>query len=396
MKNESSLLDVLLAVARHRWFLTIYVIVFLGLATAIAFWLPKQYESSITFVRQSTTPGGNLSGLLSNLGALGMSGSSKLDSEAALILLQSQELREKVINKFDLFSVYEKEYLSQILKALESRVLLEETREGGLGFNPITAISLTVTDEDPVRAKEMADYFVSTLDSMMVSLNEQIQTKTVSTLEERYAKNLIDLARAETNFKAFQEEYGIIELEEQTKAFVQSLATLQAEKIALGVEIKTLNEIYGKNAPNEIGLKQLQYDKVQQTLDELTNKSDMESLAKDGLYPLKNIPDLGFQYLNLYREFEVQQTIYEMLVPQLELNRMYLSDKHSGIQIIDPAKVPSYKSKPKRAFIMAGGLLFAIFSGLLIVYLLELKRKLDAGEHQQSDKWQHLRAEFRK
>lgn len=396
MQKEVSLLDALLALVRHRKFIFLYIIACLLVFGAIAFVLPKKYESKVTFVRESTTPGGNLGGLLGSLGSFGMSGSSKLNSETALVLLQSQELREKVIQKFNLMEVYGHQVLLQTLKTLESVILIEETREGGLGFNPITAISLTVTDEEPVRAKEIANYIVTVLDSMMIFYNNEFQSKSVRTLNDRYEKNIRDLKEAEIAFKTFQEKYGIIELEEQTKAFVQNLSALQAEKITLEIEINTLRKLYGKNADKQIGVKLLQFDQIEETIGELTNKTSIESLSKNGVYPLKNLPELGFEYLNLYRNFEVQQTIFETLLPQLELNRMYLTDKNSGIQIIDPAKVPTYKSSPKRAFIIAGGLLFGIFSSLLIVFFKELNRDLNNEDNLMAVKWAVIKEELKK
>lgn len=396
MQKEISLLDVLLTIVRHRWFLITYILTCLVLFSSVSFLLPKKYESKVTFVRESTSPGGSLGGLLGNLSSLGMAGSSKLNSEAALVLLQSQELREQVVDRFNLYEVYDKEILLQVLKTLESNVLIEETREGGLGFNPITAISVTVTDEDPTRAKEMADYFVIVLDGMMVRLNSEMQKKTVSILNERYEKNMTDMKNAEQAFKAFQEEFGIIELEEQTKAFVQNLASLQAEKTALDIEIKALERLYGTNAQDQIGFKRLQYQQIEESVSELTDKIELSTSPKDGIYPLKSIPELGFRYLNLYRDFEVQQSIFETLLPQLELNKMYLADRNSGVQVIDPAKVPTYKSSPKRAFIMAGGLLFGIFSGLVLVFFRELGSSLNNENNEMAQKWAAIKSEFSK
>jgi len=360
----------------------------------VAFQLPKKYESTVTFVRESTSPGGGLGGILGSLGSIGMSGSSKLNTEAALVILQSQELREKIIDHFDLYEVYNQVILLQVLRTLDSNILIEETREGGLGFNPITAISITVTDGDPTRAKEIADYFVIVLDGLMVQLNSQMQQKTVAILNERYDKNMEDMQNAENAFKAFQEEFGIIELEEQTKAFVQNLARLQSEKTSLDIEIKALERLYGAGAKDQIGFKRLQFEQIEESVRELTDKTDLSSTAKDGIYPLKSIPELGFRYLNLYRDFEVQQTIFETLLPQLELNKMYLADRNSGIQVIDPAKVPTYKVSPKKSYIIAGGILFGVLSGLVIVFFRQLGKDLNDKDNEMAQKWAAIKSEF--
>ncbi|MEX2411680.1 MAG: GNVR domain-containing protein, partial [Candidatus Paceibacterota bacterium] len=95
---------------------------------------------------------------------------------------------------------------------------------------------------------------------------------------------------------------------------------------------------------------------------------------------------LLLRYSRLYREVEIQNTIYELLIPQLEQQKLFLANKSSGIRVIDPADLPTYKHSPKRAFIVLGGFFFAIFLSLFVVFIRELREDENSEYSQKMDK----------
>ena len=83
--------------------------------------------------------------------------------------------------------------------------------------------------------------------------------------------------------------------------------------------------------------------------------------------PAKGSP--GSDYLNRFRDFKYQETLFELMAKQYELARLDEAREGAVVQVVDPAIVPERRSKPKRALIIvittivAGVLLF----GFLIV-----------------------------
>ena len=57
----------------------------------------------------------------------------------------------------------------------------------------------------------------------------------------------------------------------------------------------------------------------------------------------------GPDYVSKYREFKYQETLFELFARQYELARVDESREGALIQVVDMAKPPERKSKPKRA-----------------------------------------------
>ena len=94
------------------------------------------------------------------------------------------------------------------------------------------------------------------------------------------------------------------------------------------------------------------------------------------------MPDLGFKYASLFREVTVQNKIYETLLPQYEQSKLQASMQSQGIQILDPARLPTYKYRPKRLYIVLAGFLFAVFLSFVLILIKELIRNEKAKNSQ--------------
>ena len=88
-------------------------------------------------------------------------------------------------------------------------------------------ITITVYDREPQRAANMANYFVEMLNKTNTELQVQNARGNRQFIEERYKKNLSDLANAEDSLKLFQKKYGVVALPEQMEASIKAAARLQ-------------------------------------------------------------------------------------------------------------------------------------------------------------------------
>jgi uncharacterized protein involved in exopolysaccharide biosynthesis len=160
IEKDFSLFDILVAVLKKRNFLVVNFSAVFLIAVVISLLLPKSYRSTVVFI----PPGQSGSGLLSMLGSEitpeALMG-SKFSKRQYISLLHSRELREQLINKFNLIEVYKlrkmKNSLDLTLKALNKNVLIKEEEEGGLGITDVLTVSLTVVDHKAQRASDMAN-----------------------------------------------------------------------------------------------------------------------------------------------------------------------------------------------------------------------------------------------
>jgi uncharacterized protein involved in exopolysaccharide biosynthesis len=76
----------------------------------------------------------------------------------------------------------------------------------------------------------------------------------------------------------------------------------------------------------------------------------------------------GSDYIDRYREFKYQETLFDLFARQFELARIDESREGSTIQVVDEAVPPELHSKPKRGLLTIGAALLALAG--LVGYLL--------------------------
>lgn len=395
LAKKIDLLDLATIFARWKRFLISFVFIISLIGTIIAFIWPKSYESEITFI---VTDGNAINfssgGLLSGLANLSVSGTN-INSEQALILVRSSEMQDKIIDEFNLQEVYGKKIPEEIRKALNDNLMITETREGGLGFNTIIAITMNFTDESPERAYELVKYYYDILDETVLNLNRQGVEDGYLMLQSRLNQNEKELKQAEDSLVAYQKRYGILEVSEQAKAQVKALGDLKAEIVKLEIQIGYAIQTLGESNKKIEDLK-VQKKQVEKKYSELLAGGIEQKDEFDVFKSMQDMPDLFIEYLRRYREVVIQEEIYKVLYPQYEQQKLNFEQANSGLRVIDPAILPTYKSAPKRLFIMAGAFLFACITGILIVLFIEWKKDLELNNVEEYHRFQEFTKELKR
>ncbi len=382
-----NLLDHLLLLLENKKRILLIVISVTLLSLVVSFIWPKSYRSSVQFMQLKDSRGGGIGGMLGDVVQLPMS-MNKVGQEAGLVILRSKNMKDKIIEKFDLMDVYDAEVIESARDKVKSRTDIEEVREGGFGFNPIVSVEVSYTDRKPERAQKIASFYVNRLDSIMTRLNRQNARQSYEVFKNRYEQNLKDLHKAEDSLLAFQEKHGVLEVESQTKNLIENAAQVKAQLTSLEVRINVLKRTV-KGESSKLNNLINQKEELENTYNELVRKSDQQiekGIKKDDfMHPLMDMPQLVREYMGLYRKVKVQEKIYETIYPQFEQQKMMLEKSDSGIQIIDDADYPTYKYKPKKAYIVIAGFFFSIVLSLIIVYFdhyVQRKKEGDSETYQ--------------
>lgn len=369
-KQTVNFLDVLLTLLKHKITILSIVISLTLLALIISLIWTKTYKSSSEIVQVQGQSAPAASSILQNLTSFSISG-NKVGGETILVVLNSQTLRERVIEKFNLFDVYDSEIIEAVLKNLNNNLTIEEVREGGFGFNPVVSVKISVTDKEAERAKSMNDFILSELDSTLERINRNATLETLEVIERRYDKNLEDLQDAERELNQFQNEYGIIQVPTQVETMVESLASIKARITQTEVELAVLSRNVDQNS-SAYKSKAIELEELRSRFGNLIERSENLADVEDSFFSLLDYPDLLLDYVRLEREMEIQHAIQETLFPQLEQQRIMRENSSSGIRIIDDPNLPTYKDSPKRAYIVLAGFFFSIILSLLVVFFREL------------------------
>ncbi len=376
-ENKVDLLDVATTLAKRKK--TLLIVIFLSslIGTVLAFVWPKSYKSEVSFiVTDGNAVNFSSGGILSGLANLSVKGSS-ITSDQTLILIRNKEIQNQVIDRFNLQEVYGTTIPEALRRKLDNSIVINEKREGGLGFNTIIAINLEYTDSDPERTFALVNYYYELLDEKVRELNKKSVEDGFLLLKNRLAQNEKELQTAEDSLVSFQTRYGILEVEEQAKAQVKGIADLRAEIVKLEIEIGYAEEVMGENSSRVSDLK-IQKKEFEKKYNQLVEGDEVSNKAFESFPSIKEMPDLFIEYLRRYREVVVQEEIYKVLYPQYEQQKLNYEEVTSGLEIVDPALFPTYKAGPKRAYIMIASFLFGVILSLLIVFIQEWKNSIKA------------------
>ena len=358
--------------------------------------MPRTYKASTTILPPAEEGGLGLSSFLNNLpiSGLGLGNVISDETNTYLAILNSRTVAENTIKKFNLVKRFKSENLEEAIRTFRSRMNVDLNDDGTLTISmkiktPYFA-GKARDDEARNLAKEIANYLVQELDRVNRELKTQRARNTRIFIEKRYEQNLKDLTAAEEAFKDFQKKYGTIELTEQTKASITAAAELKAQIIAKEIELGVLKKYVSNTHP--------EYIRAKTELDELKRRyKDFQSgegnpgdKNHDVFIPLNKVPDMGIEYVRLYRELQLQEKILEFILPQYEQAKINEQKDTPTVQILDPAVAPIKRSSPKRMFMVLGAGIFVIFLFLIAAYIKVNAEHLEATQPDQVHKWNYV------
>jgi uncharacterized protein involved in exopolysaccharide biosynthesis len=333
-----------------------------ALSTIIAFLIPSRYESTATIMPpDSLNQGGLMLAALASRsgggggtpsGLAGMAGDllgAKNTGALFVDLLRSRSVQNSIVEKFDLRKRYRDRYEEDARKTLNGRTSVEEEHKSGV-------ISLGVVDTDPRVARDITQAYVEELNHLLSQVSTSSARRERVFIEQRLESVKGTLEDSEKQFGSFASKNKALNIQEQTKAMVQSVAILQGQLIAAESEAEGLEQIYTSNnvrvrsAHARIDELHKQLEKMGGSEASLSTEADTQSGES---YPsIRRLPLLGVEWADLYRRMKIQETVYELLNQQYELARIQEAKEIPTVNVIDPANVPEKKSYPHRLIIV--------------------------------------------
>jgi capsule polysaccharide export protein KpsE/RkpR len=349
---------------RHRRTLVRVAGIALLLNLAIAFVIPKRYESTARIMPpESSGSGTALLGALAGralggevLGGLAASLLGEHNTGALFIdLLRSGTVTDKLIDRFQLQSVYHKRYKVDAGKVLARRTKIEMDKKSGV-------ITITVTDTSPQRARDLAQGYLDELNIIVNRTSTSSARRERMFIESRLTSVRAELDRAQVALSNFSSKTLTVDLREQTRATVDAAAKLEGELVATQGELTSLREIYGDQNVRvkaaEARASNLRTELAKMGGSSVANPADSADASDSsspsggagGLTypPLRELPRLAVPYANLYRTVRVQETVFELLAQQFEIAQIQEAKDVPVLSVIDSPGIPEKKSFPPR------------------------------------------------
>lgn len=342
----------------------------LAFATVLAFLIPARYEARTQLMPPDSEASSGLASLLAMTArsgsGLGMIAGDLLGLKTTgslfIGILRSETVEDRIIDKFDLKSVYGVRRMQDAQRRLEENTEVTEDRKSGI-------ITIGVTDHSPQRASAIAQSYVAELDRLVSELNTSAAHRERVFLEERLKSVKQDLDSSAKEFSQFASNNTAIDIKEQGRAMVEAAALLQGHLIAAQAELEGLRQIYA-DSNVRVHAVRARIAELQKKLEQMGDGdlSATGSVASNSLYPsIRKLPLLGVTYAELYRTNKIQETVFELLTQQCELAKVQEAKETPSVKVLDVARVPEKKAFPPRLLIMFLGSFFALMLGTVWV-----------------------------
>ncbi|HMM11752.1 MAG TPA: hypothetical protein PKE03_06630 [Bacteroidales bacterium] len=140
--------------------------------------------------------------------------SDESETEQMLQILQSQDITDSMIAKFNLMDVYK---ISPQYKYWRSALLEEFRQNVKIRKTPYEAISITVRDPDPERAAAMADEMLKLYDKKVAYLHKNKYREVVDMYEMQLNKKQLVIDSLQNRLYQLATEHGLIDYGSQSQ-----------------------------------------------------------------------------------------------------------------------------------------------------------------------------------
>jgi tyrosine-protein kinase Etk/Wzc len=363
--HEVGLLDVLTQLLYRKWLIAKVTAIATLLGMVAYLVLPVRYTATTKIMPpQPTQPSASM--LMTQLASTGPSplaaiaGSGlglKNPNELYLGLLSSRPIADAIIQEFGLVKAYHAKDMTAARKKL-ARYTVAASEKGGF-------IAVSVTDEDRKRVAAMANAYAEELRILTKTLavTEAAQRRLFYEDQLKQAKDA--LFAAELSFQQVQQSKGLVQLDAQAKAMIESLALLRAQIAAREVDLQALRSYSTEQNP-ELRLAEEELSSLRA---EATRLEERNHSSGFGHLSLGDVPGAGVEYLRAEHEVKYRQAMFDLLLKQYDAAKLDESKDAAVIQVLEPAIEPDRISSPTLARMILLFTVGGLFAGTLFALL---------------------------
>ncbi|NNF02065.1 MAG: hypothetical protein HKN22_05230 [Bacteroidia bacterium] len=141
--------------------------------------------------------------------------SEESNTEQMLQLLQSEDIRDRIIETFDLYEHYKIDTLAKFPKTemynkFKNNIIFSKTE--------YESISITVWDTDPMFAAAICDSLITYADDKIAAIQRKETKELLAIVEKQFKLKKIEMDSMENTLKDLRERYDILDYQEQTKS----------------------------------------------------------------------------------------------------------------------------------------------------------------------------------
>ncbi len=382
-EDEISLIDLLAVLIKHKKFIIITTLTgalgILGFSAGSLLlpneksYYPNYYTpKSIVKVNEDSSGGINLGsdsgGLTALLGMSIKSGATAYG--AAKKYAFSDSFVDEIIKKHDLINVYklsESKYPTvDARQVFKKNLSLEQDEDSG-------TIEISYKDISGKLAADIVNTVVALLDDTFKGMSTDENVIQKKLLEKELVSTEKKLKDLEDRLKAYNERYGIYDIESYAKEKAVALGDLRSQYLKKVMEIESYKAYSSIEDPGLRKLK-IERDSLKKNIEKMENGYSVGSIVVPSE---KELPELVTSYKKLSLEYELQGKLYTSLAQQYELIKLKTNSIPPKFIVYEKAAPPEVKSGPSRGklcIIVTMAVFFlAVFGAFIIEFIEKIK-----------------------
>jgi tyrosine-protein kinase Etk/Wzc len=357
---EFDLLDLLLVMAERKKEIILATLIGALITTGLVFLVHPTFTAKAVVLPPQQ--GQSSAGLLTQLGNLasltGLGSSAAKDpNDLYMAVLQSNTVENGLIKRLNLMAAYKTKQLSLARRTLAGNSKFS-SEKGGM-------ISITVKDEDPHRAAQIANAYVDELHD----INSRLIIGEAGVRRNFFGQQLAiekdRLTDAEIALQQTEESTGAISPSGQTGVVISQVAALQAQIISREVQLDALRTSSTDQNPDVIRLN----NEIAGLRNQMLTLESVQKGRKPGDISLtsRSLPADQVVFIRKQRDVQYHTLIFDLIARQFEAARLDEAKASPLIQVLDPAEPPEKKSGPYRALWVLVGLVLGFIFGCVRV-----------------------------
>ena len=254
------------------------------------------------------------------------------------------------------FTITKHRRLNTIIDYRERLGASERGKDSGI-------ISLSIEDEDPIKAERILNTIATHYLRQNVERNSAEAAKSVEFLKKQLPKIKQDLEAAEKKFNDYQVKVGSVNITAETEVLLDQVVEIESAIAELHLQKSELDRKYTTDHPAFQAWRE-------QLAEQESRKNQLTSRIGD-------LPETQQELLGLKRDLEVGTEIYTQMLNNIQELDIIRAGTVGNVRIIDDAAADIEEPvKPKKALI---AVVFTLLGGFLSVALALVRSALNRG-----------------
>lgn len=365
-EDNFDMIELAIIFAKRKRLLLSLPIVAAVLSAVLVSMAPPIFSASTRLLPPQQAQSGTAA-LLSQLGGIAgaAAGVTGLKSPVDLYIgmLKSRTVADSVITKLNLKKAWKTDSMDAARKKLAANTNVTAGKDG--------LILIEVDDRDQKMVAPLANAYVSELVRLttVLALTEASQRRVFFERQLEAAKD--NLASSELTLKKALDSHGVISVDADSRAIVETVSRLRAQISAKEIQLNSMRAFVTASNP--------EFMRVTEELASLRGELSRLENGRPGApasAQSESGQQAGLENIKVLRDVKYRQMLYELLAKQYEVARLDEAKDPAVVQVLDPAIEPERKSKPNRTLVVIISTFIGFAIAVVWIVIAEARRRL--------------------